>query len=446
MKQLTKTPRRGPEVERRQEVVPVKSGQVVAATQVPESGSPVVGPKLWSLARWIGVLVVVLGGVWYFGQNVIFGPIVLVDQIKRQNVIQTVVASGQIQAPFQVKIGAQVSGIVRGVPVSEGQLVQAGDTLIQLDDSDAHEAVKLAQAATAQWRAKLQQLTVTTLPAAQEAQAQTQANLDAAQTAFDRADKLLKQGAGTRVDFENAQKALLVAQSQLRAAQLQISSSQPSGTDYMAAQAQLDQAMASQRSAETKLSYYQIRAPFGGTLLTRSVDPGNTVQPGTVLMVLSPAGGTQVVVQIDEVNLGLLKLGQKALVSADAYPKQNFEGVVDYISPSVTAASGSIEAHLSIAKPPEYLRQDMTASVEIEVARRDNAIVVQSADVHDLLGGKPWVYAVVNGKAHRQPITPGTVGDDAVEVLDGVKDGDTVLKGQATGVNDGQRVRVNTNG
>ncbi len=427
-------------------VAKAKSGELVVVKP------PVLVPKaakatwFWTGAKWLAALVVLLGAVWYFGQNYIFGPIVLVDQIKRQNVIQTVVASGQIQAPFQVKIGTQVSGIVKDVPVAEGQVVKQGDTLIQLDDNDAHEAVKLAQGATAQWQAKLQQLTVTTLPSARETQAQAQANLEVAQTAFDRAQKLLQQGAGTRVDFENAQKALTVAQSQLRTAELQISSAMPNGMDYLAAQAQLDQALASQHSAETKLSYYQIKSPFGGTLLTRSVDPGNTVQPGTVLMLLSPAGVTEVVVQIDEVNLGLLKMGQKALVSADAYPKQNFEGVVSYISPSVDSQSGSVTARLSVANPPDYLRQDMTVSVEIEVARRDNAIVVQSADVHDLLGGKPWVYALVNGRAHRQPITPGTVGDASVEVIDGVKDGDTVLKGQATGVVDGQRVRVKTNG
>lgn len=446
MKKPAKSTPASPVIDLRQEDVTEKTGQMVVVQQVPDVANPKTSAQFWSLAKWAGTLVVVLGAVWYFGQSYILGPIVLVDQIKHQNIIQTVVASGQIQGPFQVKIGTQVSGIVKAVPVAEGQEVKPGDTLIELDDSDAHEAVKLAQSVTAQWQAKLQQLTVTTLPAAKETQAQAQANLDAAQNAFDRAEKLLSQGAGTRVDFENAQKALLVAQSQLRAAGLQLSSSSPSGMDYMAAQAQLDQAIASQRSAETKLGYYQIKSPFGGTLITRSVDPGNTVQPGSVLMVLSPAGAIEVVVQIDEANLGLLKLGQKARISADAYPKLQFDAVVKYISPSVNAASGSVEVRLAIANPPDYLRQDMTASVEIEVARRDNAIVVQSADVHDLLGGKPWVYALVNGRAHRQPITTGTVGDDAVEVTDGVKDGDTVLRGQATGITDGQRVRVKSNG
>ena len=432
-----------------------KAEQVVSLVQ--PSASPTLKPSdqeprghilglLWKTAKWVLALGVVVALGWYLGADYVLGPVVKTDVIKRQNVIQTVVASGQILSPFRVNIGSQVAGVVKAIPVSEGQTVKRGDLLIQLDDTDAHEAVRLAQGVAAQWQAKLQQMTSTTLPMAKETLAQAQATLDSAQADFDRADKLFQQGAGTKVTLDVARKVLAVAQSQLRSAELQVAAASPTGTDYFAAQAQSDQAAASQRSAEAKLTYYQILATRDGTLTTRNVEAGNTVQPGAVLMVLAPSGATQVDMQIDEVNLGLLKLGQNATVSADAYPKQNFTGVVNYISPAVDPQSGSVDVKLAIANPPDYLRQTMTVSVEIEVARRENATVVEAADVHDLSAAKPWVMVVENGRTHRRPIGIGTIGDDAVEVLDGVKPGDVILRGQALGVSDGQRVRLPGNG
>ena len=73
--------------------------------------------------------------------------------------------------------------------------------------------------------------------------------------------------------------------------------------------------------------------------------------------------------QIDERNLGKLALGQKALASADAYPDQRFAAVVSYINPGVDITRASVEVKLTVADPPDYLRQDMTVSVDIEVAR-----------------------------------------------------------------------------
>ena len=401
---------------------------------------------VWTSLRWALVLGIAAALGWYFGADYALGPVVKSDVVKSQNVIQTVVASGQILAPYQVNIGSQVTSVVKSIPVNRGQTVRKGDLLIQLDDTDAHEAVVLTQGAVAAAKAKLAQMNFATLPAAKESQAQAQATLDSSQINFDRADKLFRLGAGTKQAVDDARKALLVAQSQLRSASLQVYSAAPAGTDYLMVQAQLDQAMASQRSAETKLTYYQIFATRDGTLTTRNVEAGNTVQPGAVLMVLAPSGITQIDMQIDEVNLGLLKFGQNATVSADAYPKQKFFSSVSYISPAVDPQSGSVDVKLDVANPPDYLRQTMTVSVEIEVARRENAIVVTAADVHDLSGAKPWVITVENGRAHHRAITVGTIGDDAVEILEGVKPGDVILRGQALGVSDGQRVRLQSNG
>ncbi len=194
--------------------------------------------------------------------------------------------------------------------------------------------------------------------------------------------------------------------------------------------------------ARARLDQTVIRAPASGTLIGRNVEPGDVVQPGKELMVLAPAGETQIIVQIDEKNLSQLKLGQKAIGSADAYPRERFAAELFYINPGIDALRGSVEIKLRVPDPPDYLRQDMTVSVDIEVARRAGVVVVPSGAVHDAAGGEPWVLAVEGHRAVRRPVTLGFRGEGRVEVVQGVRPGDRLVAAAGAGIVSGQRVRA----
>lgn len=404
-------------------------------------------PATERLRAWFWPLVLLLAAasaLAYFGTPYLFGPLVPVETVGRSDIVQTVVASGQVQTPYRVNIGSQVTGLVANVAVEEGQTVKAGDLLIQLDDANAREAVKLAQGVVAQSQARLKQLVKVAAPSAVETKKQAEAALADAQVTYDRAVKLHGQGYATKASLDDARKALDVAQSQVRAADIQIESSSPGGMDYITAQTQLEQSNASLNAAEAQLAYTRISAPRDGVLITRNVERGAIVQPGAALLVLAPAGQTQIVVEIDEQNLGLIKLGEKATVSADAYPKQNFEANLIYINPSVDPTKGSVEVKLAVPNPPAYLAQDMTVSAEIEVARRQQAVSVRTDSIHDLAGNRPWVLVVQGGRAAKRPVTVGAVGDVITEITSGLSPGDTVVRGPGAGIADGQRVRPKT--
>jgi HlyD family secretion protein len=168
---------------------------------------------------------------------------------------------------------------------------------------------------------------------------------------------------------------------------------------------------------------------------------GNVVQPGKELMRLSPAGEMQITIQIDEKNLGLIALKQSALISADAFSKDRFPATVIFINPAVDLQRASVEVKLIVASPPPYLRQDMTVSVDIEVARRPRAIIVPVADLHDLNSSKPWLLKVEDGHARRQQVTVGVVSAGKAEILSGLEDGSVVVP-VAANVKDGQRIRL----
>lgn len=376
---------------------------------------------------------------WLAGARTLYGPEVEAVPVVRADFVQSVVASGHVEAPFRVSVASQITGVVADVPVAEGQTVKAGDTLVVLDDREARAAVTQAEGAVAQTEARMRQLRELTLPSAEEALKQARATVLNAQQAWDRARHLADTGSGTRVALDDATRALDVARAVVRSAEFQVFTSRPGGSDYVMAETQQKQAAAALATAQSRLSYTVIKAPRDGVLISRKVERGNVVQPSTQLMMLSPAGDTQIVVQVDEKNLGLIALGQKALASADAFPKETFAAEVVYINPGIDLQRASVEVKLKVGDPPTYLRQDMTVSVDIETARRPAALVLPANAVRGLAGGKPWVFAARDGRVRRQPVAVGLVTVGKTEVVDGLAEGDLVLVGQ--GVKDGARVR-----
>jgi HlyD family secretion protein len=333
--------------------------------------------RRWRIAA--AVLLAAAGG--YFGYLQVAGPKVEAARVLRRDVVQSVVAAGRVAAPNRVDIGAQIVGTVARVPVAEGQVVKAGQALVELDASELRAAVAQAQATLANAAAQLE-----------------------------RSRRLHGQGFVGAAALDDAQRNFDVARTQLDA-------------------------------ARAKLAYTVIRAPTDGTLIGRDVERGELVQPGKVLMVLSPAGATQIVLQIDERNLARLKLGQRALASADAYPEERFAAELAYINPGVDAQRGTVEVKLAVPRPPDYLRQDMTVSVDIETGRHAQTLAVAADAVRDGAGAAPWVLAVRDGRTVRQPVKLGLRGDAVVEVVEGLAEGELAVRAGNATIRTGQAVR-----
>ena len=403
-------------------------------------GGRVALASLWS-HRWfiLTTLVLLAIGGWQ-GARALFGPAVVVDVVRRGDLVRTVVASGHVETPFRVEIGAQITGVVQDVLVEEGQRVTRGQPLIAIEASELNAAVVQARGVVAQAEARVRQMDELTLPSARAALSEAQANLLNAQATYDRTADLERKGSATRAALDDARKALDVAKAQARSAELQVFTSSPDGSDYVMARTQLDQARASLDTATSRLSYATIVAPRDGVLITRNVERGAIAQPGKALMVLAPDGDTQLVLQIDERNLGLIALGQPAVASADAFPEQRFDARVNYINPGVDLSRASIEVKLTVPNPPAYLRQDMTVSVDIEVARRANTLVLPTRSLHDGLSGAPWIMGVADGRARKTPVRVGLRGVTDVEILDGAREGDQAIPA-TSGVLTGQRIR-----
>jgi HlyD family secretion protein len=400
-------------------------------------------------SRWklgAGLLVVGLAGV--FAVRWWMGPQVPVHTVQRRDLVQTVVASGRIEAPHRVAIGAQITGTVVRIPVAEGQFVKAGEVLVELESSEQRAIVRQAEAALALAEARLRQLLEVQTPVAEQALRQAQSSLDNARASLRRQQDLFDQGFVGAAALDDSRKAFELADAQHRSAQKQFDTLGPAGSDHALALAALTQARAAVEAAHARAGYALIRAPVAGTLIGRDVEAGDVVLAGKLLMTLSPAGATQIVAEIDERNLRLLVLGQKALASADAYPQARFAAELAYINPAVNAQTGAVEVKLDVPSPPTLLSQDMTVSVDIEVARRAGALVLPADALQDV--GSPdamagSVLAFDNGRAVSSPVRLGLRSGGWVEVLDGVREGDRVIAASASAsaaVTAGMRVRA----
>jgi HlyD family secretion protein len=385
-----------------------------------------------------GVLALFLGAAllrWWVG------PQVQTEAVQRRDVLQTVVASGRVETPHRVNIGAQITGTVARVPVTEGQTVKAGDVLVELVGTELQSARRQAQQAVVQAQNRLRQMNELQGPVVQQTLRQAQASLDTAQASWQRNQALFGQGFIGQAALDESRKALALADAQVRAAQQQVTSTRAGGAEHSLALGAVLEAQANAETVNAKARYAVIQAPAGGQLIGRNVEVGDVVQAGKVLMTLSPEGAMQLVVQIDEKNLRLMALGQQALASADAYPQQPFKAQVAYINPGINAQTGAVEIKLDVLEPQQNLKQDMTVSVDLVVARKPQVLALQVGRVNEISGASPWVWLVQAGHVVRRPVRLGLRGGAWVEVLEGLREGDAVVT-SPTALREGQRVRV----
>jgi len=369
------------------------------------------------------------------------GPEVTVETATRRDFVQSVVASGRVEAPNRVDLGSQITGTVARIPVAEGQAVKAGELLVELESAELRAATLQAEVAVTQAQARLRQLREVQAPVAEQSLRQAQANLDNARSQQRRNEDLFQKGFIGEAALDEARRAVELADAQMRTAQKQLETLRSTGSDYALAEAAVAQALANTEVARARARYATITAPAQGTLIARKVEVGDVVQLGKVLMTLSPAGRTQLVVDIDEKNLRLLALGQKAVASADAYPKQLFAAQVVYINPGVNVQTGAVEVKLDVPSPPPILKQDMTVSVDIEVARRAQALIVPTSTVRDADSAAPWVLKVQAGRTVRTGLRLGLHSGGFAEVLDGLLAGDQIIAAGSVAT-EGARVRV----
>lgn len=356
------------------------------------------------------------------------GPALSGYQVLTQPLVQTVVATGRVAAVSRAQVGSPITGVVVERRVREGDIVKPGDVLAMLRADELLAAVKEAEAALVQ----LQQVT---RPQAQASLREAQSRLAQASREVTRRRDLFQQKMITNESMEQAVQIETAARTAVEQATLSANAVGVGNTSEAAARARI-------ANAKAQLAKTTIRAEVAGIVLTRNAEPGDLVQPGRVLFEIARTGDTEVVMPLDEKNLGMLAVGQAATCIADAYPARPFSAKVSFIAPGIDPQRGTVDVRLTVNPVPDFVRQGMTISVNVETGRRDRAHVVPNDVLFAINGSNATVWLVEDGRVVRRQVQLGLRGLIQSEVTAGLRAGDWVLTATPANLADGDRVRV----
>ena len=395
--------------------------------------------KRWRPALWaLGLLLIVAAAAAAWRLR---APQVDVVTLGTAPLVRTLQFSARVATTSRVSVGATLTGRVADVAVREGDAVRQGDVLLRLETDEAQAALAQAQANAQQAQARLAGLRGAGRTQAQAQLAQADATLRAAERELARTQQLVASGFISEARLDDARRAVAVARAQRDGAGAQAQAVGERGAELAQAEAQLQQARAAVQAAKARLAQTVVHAPTDGRVLLRKVEPGQIVQPGSALLSLALAGPTELVAQVDERFLDQLQPGQAASVVADAFPAQPFAAQLRSLAPAVDAQRGSVEVKLAPRQaPPDFLREDMTLSVEVRTGERPAALALPLTALRSPAPGAPdSVWVLADGRVQARPVRLGLRTLEAAEVLDGLAEGTAVIVGSAPAP--GQRAR-----
>jgi len=355
------------------------------------------------------------------------GPLLPSYEVVSSPLIQTVVASGRVEKVSRTQIGSEITGVVLERLVQEGDRVSRGDVLLVLKSDEISAQVRQAEA-------ELKELATTRRPQAEVDLANAKVQLEQAQREAVRR-RNTELGILSAEEREKSIEAEKLARNNLESARLKVASLAPDKVE----ETKLRERLA---ALQAQLAKTKIRAEVSGIIVTRNVEPGDLVQPSQTLFTIALDGATEIRVPFDERNLPLLALQQKASVITDAYPDQPFPAHINFIAPSIDAQRGTIDIRLTVDPVPDFLRQDMTVSVNVETNKRERTLVIPNDALSSISGNKAMVILVRDRKIQHHPITLGLRGLVMSEVVAGLKEGDHVLTDAESVLKDGTRVRI----
>jgi HlyD family secretion protein len=303
----------------------------------------------------VSVVAAAAATVWFYWTSAhpAAAPEVRASAVTRGPVVTTVTATGTTDAVTSVSVGSQVSGTIASLGADFNSVVKKGQVIARLDPALLQAQVDQARANLIRIDADLQQSVV---------------GLADKQTKLARAAKLAAEQLVSASDLGDATMAVEVAKS-----------------DVESAKAQVAQAKASLNQAQLNLSHAVITAPIDGTVIQRNVDVGQTVAASlsspTLFVIAADLAEMRASLSVDESDISQIVSGQPVTITVSAYPGERFRGEVSQVrlQPVVASNVTTYTTVVAIANPDLKLKPGMTASAQIEIARRDNVLRVPNA-------------------------------------------------------------------
>lgn len=373
---------------------------------------------------------------------------VQVAPIEKKTIQRTVTAEAILFPLQQSAIVPKISAPVKKFYVNRGSRVREGQLLATLENRDLAAAQQDTKGAYQQAQASYETTTAATLPEdMQKAKGDAQVakeNLDATQKVYDSRQELYKQGALPRKDLDQAAVNLVQARSQYRVAQQHLDALVAVGRQQTikSAAGQLESAKGKYRGAEAQLSYSEIRSPIAGFVTDRPLYPGEMAATGTPLITVMNLSQVIARAHIPQEEAALLKVGDKATISAPEIDKP-LEGKVTVVSPALDPNSTTVEVWVQAKNPGSRAKPGSSVKISMLSQTIPDALVVPaSAVLTGSDGATSLMIAGQDGRAHQKAVKVGIKQGDEQQILEGVQAGDKVITSGAYGLPDNTKIKV----
>lgn len=363
------------------------------------------------------ILISIIAVIWAavaIGKNLQGQNKYKLSPVERKTIVQTVEASGTINAVNTVTVGSQVSGMIKNIYVDYNSKVKKGQLLAQIDPS-------LFQAQVNQARGSLN--------AAMANYQKTKSTLIYDEANYKRYKELYKKNYVSKNDMELAQATYRADSAALNANSANIQNTR-----------------ATLQNNLTNLKYTRIISPIDGVIVSRAVEVGQTVaasfQTPTLFTVAQDLTKMHIEVSVSEADIGKVKEGQRAEYTLDGYPNETFVGTVTQVRLASTTVSNVVTytVVVGVDNKKNILKPGMTANVSIITGKKDNVLCVDNAAMRftpkDITGGKKFdkqgIWVLKHNQPQRININTGITDSDYTEVIsDQIKDGDSVIIGNS---------------
>jgi HlyD family secretion protein len=354
-------------------------------------------------------------------------------EVVRDDLTVTVSGSGNIAVSQEASLAFGTGGKVDKIYVKEGDRVSSGDVLAKLDAGALELALTQANLAlaTAEYNLdKTQQIyTKPDIEGARAAVHQAEAYLEYAK-------HMLEAEANNPEDIQTWENEVYQAEVNLAAAKQKLESMLAGGEAEEVALRRLEVEAARQAMAQAQkeLDEATITAPFDGVVGAIYVKEGDviptpTMGPKIIIYLITPSS-MELEAEVDEIDVSDVELGQKAMISVDAFPDEQFDGVVTLISPVPIIESGlvSYEVRIGFTVPSDSkLRVGMSATADIIVQQRENVLLVPERAIEHDSQGNPMVWVKTDGQIEERAVVTGISDGLQTEILGGLNEGEIVV-------------------
>lgn len=311
------------------------------------------------------------------------------------NTVPNLMLNGSIEGKTSAIISAKLAGRIEQVMVEEGQHVSAGDPLARLESIESGNSVRMAQDAVTKARI----------------------SYDLAMTDYNRYQTLYAQGA-------ISQQTLDTAEAKKRTAEADLSS-----------------AANSQSSAEEQYDNRVITAPVDGVVANVTATIGQVVAPGAALMAVQDISQVYVVVNIEQKDLSLIKIGQKADVTVDTFADRVFVGIVDLINPEAGTGNRMFRTKVKVDNSDGALKAGMFSKVQLATGDAVQILTVPQGAVIQKQGIY-YVFTIENDMAVRHQVEVGTATGEVIQIKSGLQPGSKLAVSNVSQLKDGEVVKI----